>query len=252
MNEQIYVFLPAYNEEKRIEQVVNGLKQLELNMKIFVIDDGSTDGTAEIAKKAGAFVVRHPVNLGQWAAMRTAFLISLREGAEVMVSVDGDGQHDPRDLPKLVKPILDGEADIVIGSRFLNGEVSEMPGYRRVGIGVFNKLLETRIKRKLTDCTSGYKAYNLALVREILPNLTENQYGALEFLIEGARKEAKILEKPVRMRNNGVSKKGRIRYGYNLLRTLTKDLLQPMFETNGSVSKDESTSWNQSRTSGPD
>lgn len=224
MNKQIYVFLPAYNEEKRIEQVVNGLKQLELNMKIFVIDDGSKDGTAEIARKVGAIVVRHPVNLGQWAAMRTAFLISLMEGAEIMVSVDGDGQHDPRDLPKLIEPILDGEADIVIGSRFLNGEIPEMSGYRRVGIGFFNKLIEARIKRRLTDCTSGFKAYNMESVREILPNLTENQYGALEFLVEAATQEARILEKPVRMQNNAVSKKGGIKYGYNLLRTIIKSI----------------------------
>jgi glycosyltransferase involved in cell wall biosynthesis len=220
----IYVFLPAYNEQRSIEEIVNVLKQLELNLKVHVIDDGSKDATAENARKAGAIVVRHPVNLGQWAAMRTAFTISLMGGADIMVSVDADGQHDPKDLPRLVEPILKGEADIVIGSRFLDGEDPEMPKYRHAGIRFFNKLIEITTKKELTDCTSGYKAYNMAVVRKILPNLRENQYGALEFVIEAIRQKVRILEKPVRAKNNAVSKKGKIKYGYNLLRTILKEL----------------------------
>lgn len=223
-NKPIYVFLPACNEEKHIEDVVNLLKQLELNLKVHVIDDGSRDATGEIARKAGAIVVRHPVNLGQWAAMRTGFAISLMEGADVVVSVDADGQHDPKDLPRLVEPILKGEADIVIGSRFLDGEVPEMPKYRQAGIRFFNKLIEITTKKGLTDCTSGYKAFNMAMVRKVLPNLRENQYGALEFIMEAIRQRARILEKPVRAKNNAVSKKGKIKYGYNLLRTIIKEL----------------------------
>jgi glycosyltransferase involved in cell wall biosynthesis len=218
----IYVFIPAYNEEKNIAEVISGLKQLKLNLKIYVVDDGSKDRTGEIARKAGAAVVRHRVNLGQWAAMRTAFAISLVEGACVMVSVDADGQHDPRDLPKLVNPVLEGKADIVIGSRFLNSETPEMPKYRRVGVRFFNKLIEVATGKKLTDCTSGYKAYNMTLIRKILPNLTENQYGALEFIIEAIKQKARILEKPIMTKNNSVSKKGKIKYGYNLLRTIVK------------------------------
>lgn len=216
----IFVFLPACNEEKHIEELVNQLKQVDMNLKIHVIDDGSKDATGEIARKAGAVVVRHPVNLGQWAAMRTAFLISLMEDANVMVSVDADGQHDPRDLPKLVEPILEGKADIVIGSRFLENEDPEMPRYRYAGIKLFNRLVEVVSKKRLTDCTSGYKAYNMAMVRRALPNLRENQYGALEFIVEAARQRARIVEEPIASRTNDVSKKGKIRYGYNLLRSL--------------------------------
>ena len=220
----IYVFLPACNEEKHIEEVVNSLEKLELNLKIHVIDDGSTDATAEIARRAGAIVVRHPVNLGQWAAMRTAFAISLMEGADVVVSVDADGQHDPRDLTKLVDPILEGKADIVIGSRFLDDENPEMPKHRRVGIIFFNKLVQITMKKELTDCTSGFKAYNMEMIRKILPNLKENQYGALEFIMDAIRQNARILEKPIRAKINAVSKKGNIEYGYNLLRTIIKGL----------------------------
>jgi glycosyltransferase involved in cell wall biosynthesis len=216
----VFVFLPACDEEDHIEELVAQLKQLKLNMKIHVIDDGSKDATAELARKAGAVVLRHPVNLGQWAAMRTAFTVSLMEDARVMVSVDADGQHDPRDLPKLLEPILTGSADIVVGSRFLNGEHPEMPLYRHAGIKVFNKLLELFTKKQLTDCTSGYKAYNMTLVRKILPNLRENQYGALEFIAEAARQRARITEAPIAARANDLSRKGKIRYGYNLLRSL--------------------------------
>ena len=223
-NKPIYVFLPAFNEKKHIEEVLDLLKQLELNLKIHVIDDGSRDATGEIARKAGAIVVRHPLNLGQWAAMRTAFAISLMEGADVVVSVDADGQHNPKDLPKLVEPILKREADIVIGSRFLDCETPEMPKYRLAGIRFFNKLIGITTKKELTDCTSGYKVYNMAMVRKILPNLRENQYGALEFVMEAIRQKARILEKPIRAKNNTVSKKGKIKYGYNLLRTILKQL----------------------------
>ena len=126
-NKPIYVFLPACNEEKHIEEVVNHLKQLKLTSKTHVIGNVSRDATGKVARKVGAIVVRHPVNLGQWTAMRTAFMISLIEGADVVVSVDADGQHDPKDLPKLVEPILNGEADIVIGSKLPNGKNPEMP-----------------------------------------------------------------------------------------------------------------------------
>ena len=216
----IFVFLPACDEEQHIEELVTQLKQLELNLKIHVIDDGSKDATGEIARKAGAVVVRHPVNLGQWAALRTAFVISLLEDARVMVSVDADGQHDPSELPRLLEPILDGTADIVIGSRFLENANPEMPTYRHAGIKLFNRLLELFTKKQLTDCTSGYRAYNMTVVRKILPKLRENQYGALEFISEAVRQRARIIEEPIPSRTNDVSKKGKIRYGYNLLRSL--------------------------------
>lgn len=226
----IYVFLPACNEEKHIAEVVNMLKQLELNLKIHVVDDGSRDATGEITRKAGAIVVRHPVNLGQWAAMRTGFAISLMEGADVMVSLDGDAQHDPKDLPRLVEPVLNGEADIVIGSRFLDDEAPEMPKYRLAGIRFFNKLIGITVGKELSDCTSGYKVYNMAMVRKILPNLRENQYGALEFIVEAIRQKARILEKPIRAKNNAVSKKGKVKYGWNLLRTILKQIIRRNIE----------------------
>ncbi|MFX1487136.1 MAG: glycosyltransferase family 2 protein [Promethearchaeota archaeon] len=222
-NKPIYVFMPACDEEKKIGEVIRGLSELELNLKIHVIDDGSVDGTAESAMKAGAMVLRHPANLGQWAALRTGFAVSLMEGADVVVSIDADGQHDPGDLGMLVEPILSGEADMVVGSRFFDGEKPRMPRYRYVGIRFFNKLVEMLTREKLTDCLSGYKAYNMSLVRKVLPHLKEDQYGALEFLVKALRHEAKVVEKPIKTKPNSDSQKGRLKFGYNLLRTIIKE-----------------------------
>jgi len=219
-DKSIYVFIPACNEERKIGEVIEGLGELDLNLKIHVIDDGSVDGTKKSARKAGAIVVGHPVNLGQWAALRTGFAISLMERADVMVSIDADGQHDPRDLQRLVEPILNGEADIIIGSRFLNGDTPNMPKYRYAGIKVFNKLVEIMTRESLTDCLSGYKAYDMSMIRKIMPYLEENQYGALEFLIKALRHGAKVIEKPIEIKPNAKSQKGKLRYGYNLLRTV--------------------------------
>lgn len=226
IDKPIYVFMPAYNEAEKVEEIIKELSELKLNLKIHVIDDGSVDGTKENAKKAGAKVIRHPTNLGQWAALRTGFAISLMEGADVMVSIDADGQHDPRDLETLVEPILNGETDIVVGSRFLDGDTPNMPRYRYIGIKVFNKLVEIITKKRLTDCLSGYKAYNMSMVREILPHLKEDQYGALEFLVKTLRHQAKVIERPVRTKPNSDSNKGKLKFGYNLLRTVVKQCFE--------------------------
>jgi len=222
----IYVFMPACNEEEKVGEVIKRLSELKLNLKVHVVDDGSMDRTKECAGKMGALVVRHPSNLGQWAALRTGFAISLMEGADVAVSIDADGQHDPRDVGILVEPILNGDADIVIGSRFLDGDAPKMPKYRHVGIKAFNRLVEIATKKKLSDSTSGYKAYDMAMVRKILPYLKEDQYGALEFLVIALRHGARVIEKPIRMNSNSHSQKGKLKFGYNLLRTVLKQYFE--------------------------
>jgi len=218
------VIIAAYNEEETVGEVIEGLKKLDLNLKIIVVDDGSRDRTAEKAREAGALVVRHWVNLGQWAALKTAFTISSLEGAEIVVTLDADGQHSPKDLFSLITPVLNEEADLVIGSRFLGQDKPHMDSYRYFGIKFFNKLMKLSTGLELSDCTSGYKVCHGKLVANLLPMLNENQYGALEFLIEATRQRARILEKPVMAKHNTVSKKGKMKYGYNLFRTIIKYL----------------------------
>jgi len=127
----IIVAIPAYNEEETIAKEV--LKAKKYADKIIVCDDGSADSTAEIAKSLGVDVIRHKRNLGYGAAIQSLFERAKRLDFDVLITLDGDGQHNPDDIPKVIKPIIDDEADIVIGSRFVGDSLFAMPWYRRIG-----------------------------------------------------------------------------------------------------------------------
>lgn len=217
----VYVFIPVYNEEENIEEVVRELKELRLNLKTFVIDDGSTDKTAEKARKAGATVISHPINLGGGAAIRTAFTLALLMDTEYIVTLDGDGQHDPKELPKIIKEMENG-GDLVIGSRFLERQRQRMPLYRLWGINFFSWLTSFAVKTRITDAMSCYRIYKKKMVRMILPELRENQYYGIELIIKMASHKAKIKEIPIKSipRTKGKSKKGVLLYGCNLMRTI--------------------------------
>ncbi|HJX69924.1 MAG TPA: glycosyltransferase family 2 protein, partial [Dehalococcoidia bacterium] len=122
--------IPCFNEERFIGSIV--LKTKKYVDRVIVIDDGSTDDTAQVASDAGATVYRHSRNLGYGAAIRTAYREARNLGVDVMLTLDGDGQHEPADIPQLLSPILNGEADVVVGSRFL-GQAEKPPFYRRLG-----------------------------------------------------------------------------------------------------------------------
>ncbi len=220
--ELVHVVIPAYNEEDSVGSVVEGLKRSGMNLRIIVIDDGSRDGTADRARAAGALVARHPLNLGQWGALRTGFRLALMDGAEVVVTLDGDGQHAPEEIEGLVQPIIRGEADFVVGSRFISGDSPRMPIHRFYGIKFFNFIMKLRTGLNLTDCTCGFKAYRASVVNYMVPRLGENQYGALESIIGVAGKGYRLIEVPVKSLPSLKSSKGRLRYGVNLLRTILK------------------------------
>jgi len=152
----IIACIPAYNEEKTIAKVI--LKARKYVDKVIVCDDGSTDMTAEIAKALGAEVIRHERNMGYGAAIGSLFWKAREEGADIMITLDADGQHDPNDIPRLIKPIIEGEADIVIGSRFLT-EKAEIPTYRKIGIKIINWITGAKTKN-ISDTQSGYRAYS--------------------------------------------------------------------------------------------
>jgi glycosyltransferase involved in cell wall biosynthesis len=150
--------IPAYNEEDSIARVI--LRVQGLVDHVIVCDDGSTDITAEIAERLGAIVVKHPTNMGYGASLRTLFTVAGRMGADAMVTVDGDGQHDPSRIPALLEPLRSGMADLVVGSRFQRGEDErEVPEYRKLGIKAINGLAEKFSYNGLTDAQSGFRAY---------------------------------------------------------------------------------------------
>jgi len=221
----IHVVIPAYNEEKTIGKVIRAIKEFDPEISVVVVDDGSDDATFKVAEEAGAIVVRHSINLGQWAALRTGFTISLMNGADIIATLDGDGQHDPADLGTVIQPILSDEADLVIGSRFMNTDRPEMPLHRYFGIKFFNGLLRLFTGVRLTDCTSGFKAYKSTLISMLLSKLKENQYGALEVIVKAKRLGARICERPIRSVAAVKTSKGKLKYGYNLLRSLLNALI---------------------------
>lgn len=188
----VVVGIPAFNEEKTIGRVV--LKSLEHAEKVVVCDDGSTDLTGAIASRLGAEVLTHQKNLGYGAAIRTLFKRAREMGADVLVTLDGDGQHTPDEIVEVVKPIVDGVADVVIGSRFVDGHLtSVMPWYRRAGIRVITKLANNGTENDVRDAQSGFRAYN----RKALDNLVllENGMGiSAEILIDARRQGLKVCE----------------------------------------------------------
>jgi len=155
--------IPAFNEEATIARVVIGAgRHVD---KVLVCDDGSSDMTGEIAEKLGAEVVRHERNLGKGAAIRSLFDFAKRLGADIVVTIDADGQHDPDEIPKLVDPILSGNADVVIGSRSL--KEGEMPRYRRIGRAALDRATVAAGHVKVADTQSGFRAYSRGTVESL-------------------------------------------------------------------------------------
>ena len=151
----ITAIIPAYNEEKTIGSVVLGAQQHV--SRVIVVDDGSTDQTAEIAKLAGAEVLVHPTNQGKGAALKTGF--QAVEDSNIIVTLDSDGQHDTSQIPRLLEPIQNDEADVVNGSRYLEGKDDDTPAYRRVGQNVLDAATNLSGDLKITDSQSGFRAF---------------------------------------------------------------------------------------------
>lgn len=151
----ITIILPAYNEEVSIGSVV--LLARRYADRVIVVDDGSSDRTAEVAASAGAEVIVHLQNKGKGMAFKTGF--EAAEGADIIVTMDSDGQHNPEDIPKLITPILRGEADMVNGSRYLNGHTTDTPAYRRLGQTILDKATIVNSGVKITDSQSGFRAF---------------------------------------------------------------------------------------------
>ena len=190
---KITIGLPAYNEEKNIASVITKLKKI--TDSIIVCDDGSSDMTSEISKNLGAVVISHKKNMGYGAAIRTIFQKSVELDSDILVTFDADGQHRVEDVNKILQPLENNEADIVIGSRFLDNE-SKVPNYRKIGIKVITQVTNASLKKKLTDSQSGFRAYNKQALTQISPS--EMGMGiSTEILIKASNKGLRIAEIPI-------------------------------------------------------
>ena len=190
---RVFCVIPAFNEEKYIYDVAKIAK--EIVDVVVVVDDGSIDKTFSRAIDSGAVVLRHKENMGKGAALRTGFKYALEHGADIVVTLDGDMQHDPLEIPKFLEKIREEGADIVVGSRFLE-KVKGMPIQRRLSNFITTKVLNKVFKVPVTDSQSGFRAFK----RKVLEKITfkDNRYGAeTEILIEAKRKGFNIVEVPI-------------------------------------------------------
>ncbi|MCK5732732.1 MAG: glycosyltransferase family 2 protein [Candidatus Latescibacteria bacterium] len=199
MNPKTLIIIPAYNEAASIREVILGLKASVPHADVLVVNDGSRDNTSEIARKEGAMVLDLPFNMGIGATVQTGFLFAEQRGYDAAVQVDGDGQHDPADVPALLKELFETEVNVVIGSRYLrrNGYVSTK--LRRIGIRFFAFLLFLLTRTYVGDPTSGFRAMDREAIRFFSAGYPSD-YPEPEALILLHKKGLKVAEAPVTMR----------------------------------------------------
>jgi glycosyltransferase involved in cell wall biosynthesis len=192
---RVLVCIPAYNEARNIYHIIKKAKAYA--SEIIVCDDGSVDNTEETAKAAGATVIRHPINKGYGNTIRTLFKAAKEANADVMVTLDSDGQHNPDQIPDVLRPIFDEGVDVVIGSRFLKEEdKKKVPSYRSFGIKAITKLTQVASYKYITDAQSGFRAYGKNALSQI--DLFENGMAAsVEILLRAKEKNLLLKEVPV-------------------------------------------------------
>jgi glycosyltransferase involved in cell wall biosynthesis len=214
------VVVPAYNESGAIAGVIDSIRSFDPTLDVVVIDDGSRDATSSVAASRGAAVVTLPFNLGIGGAVQTGFKYALERGYELAVRLDGDGQHDPAELAKLLKPVEQGEADIAIGTRFSSSSGDYRPPFtRRIGITWFAKLVSLMTRQRVTDTTSGFQALNrkgIALFARDYPS----DYPEVEATVLVFKHRLRLVEVPVRMweREHGESSITFVRSVYYMLK----------------------------------
>jgi len=225
---KIAILVPAYNEAENIGVVLDQMPAEVCGMRteILVVDDGSRDGTGDVAAGHGALVARHVTNRGGGAALRTGYRLMVESGAEIVVTLDADGQHLPSEMERLVKPVLDGEVDVAHGSRVL-GHADRNHFARELGIVFFNRLVSFITRTHVTDCSNGYRAVRTAVLPQLV--LRQEQFHTSEFMIEAIKRGIPAKEIPitVEQRLHGHSKKPAVfRYGVGFANAIVRTWLR--------------------------
>ena len=213
--------VPAMNEEKTIGRVIEEIRAFDPGFDIVVVDDGSVDRTATIAERYGVLVLRLPFNLGIGGAVQTGYQYARDNGFELAVQVDGDGQHDPTEIARLVQPILEGRADMVVGTRFAEGGGYRGTPLRRVGIRLFAAVVSLMVRQRVTDTTSGFRAVNRMGIRLFAADYPHD-YPEVEATVLLARHKLTMIEVPVvmRIRETGQSSITAVRSVYYMIKVL--------------------------------
>lgn len=223
-NNKILVVIPAFNEESKIGDVIERIP--DFIDKIIVINDGSTDNTAKVAIKNGAVVVSHMKNIGVGAAFKTGVKKALEMNCDVMVNMDADGQFNPADIEKLVKPIIDADAEFVTASRFIDREFyPEMPRAKFIGNMFMSRFISWLTRQRFYDVSCGFRAYNRETLQKL--NLFGDFTYTQETFIDLAFKNISILEVPIHVKGKREEGKSRVasnlfRYGYRTLKIIIR------------------------------
>ncbi|HEX6687202.1 MAG TPA: glycosyltransferase family 2 protein [Solirubrobacterales bacterium] len=226
--DRVAILVPAYNEAENVGQVLDLMPREVCGVEtaLLVVDDGSRDGTGDVAAEHGAIVARHVINRGGGAALRTGYRLMVESGAMVVVTLDADGQHLPAEMERLVKPVLDGEVDVAHGSRVL-GEADDNHFARELGIVFFNRLVSFITRTKVSDCSNGYRAVRTTVLPQLV--LRQEQFHTSEFMIEAIKRGVPAKEVPVTVakRLHGHSKKPAVvRYGLGFANAIVRTWLR--------------------------
>jgi glycosyltransferase involved in cell wall biosynthesis len=197
---QIVIGIPAYNEGKNIARIIAEISKK--GYSVIVCNDGSTDSTKLISEKMGATVINHSKNLGYGAGIRSIFQKAKEMNFDILVTFDADGQHRIEDLENVINPIIEKDADIVLGSRFLKSNSKNVPKYREIGIKAITKLTNVSINEKVTDSQSGFRAYN----KKVLDSINPSEHGmgvSTEILIKASKQKFKFFEVAIEVLYDG-------------------------------------------------
>lgn len=221
MEKSIAVIIPAYNEELTIGDVIKGVKKLGHSYDAIVINDNSTDRTSEKASMEGAIVINLPYNLGIGGAVQTGFRYASIKGYDACVQVDGDGQHPPGEITKLLVPLFENQIDIVIGSRFTEATHYKISFMRGLGIKILSCFLKWTTGMNVKDTTSGFRAINKRAM-ELFSKTYPQDYPEPESLVIAHKKKLRVCEIPVEMneRMYGVSSITPLRAGYYMVKVI--------------------------------
>ena len=224
----IVACIPAYNEEKTIARVI--LQAQKHVDAVVVCDDGSSDMTSEIARRLGAVVLRNEKNRGYGAALQCLFRKAKDLDADIVLTLDADGQHDPMEIPAMITPILEDKADIILGSRFLNGE-RDVPRFRGLGIKILTRASNGSIKAKISDAQSGFRAYNKKAIQQL--RLFEDGMGiSAEILMRAGDQGLRVVEVPAKVTYKGdTSTDDPVSHGLSVLSTIIRLVVEerPLF-----------------------
>ncbi len=218
----IYIIIPAYNEAENIADVLKRIpeKVHGLSTKTVVVIDGSTDKTEEIVKNLNKSTISHIINRGGGSALKAGYQVALEDGAKFVVTLDADGQHLPEEIPQLLKPIIDGQADLVNGSRIL-GYYEKDSQIRSLGILLFNWIITILMMKRITDASNSFRAIRMSEYPKL--DLRQRQFHSSELLIESLKKGLRVVEVPItiKKRMSGESKKGTtFRYALGFTRAI--------------------------------